>query len=216
MKALLVALAGSAAAFTAPPTWRGARAARHGSLFVSMQHSKGWDGFGKGPFKYYNNFEAFMAPFPDEDREEYPEMFRLPKGVYEVALPKPLGIAFEEKEPGAGVVVDYLVEGGNAASSGKIQPGDVLILVTAIKVFGPRWERKLLPAIDMPFDVIMGAISSNEPRYQVSSTKGGVQACNAPGPGPYLDPLPLPGFGSWPLQFTWPWPWPLPGPWPLP
>ena len=59
------------------------------------QHSKGWDGFGKGPFKYYNNFDAFMAPFPDEDREMYPEMFSLPKGVYEISLPKPLGIAFE-------------------------------------------------------------------------------------------------------------------------
>ena len=29
-------------------------------------HSKGWDGFGKGPFKYYNNFDAFMSPFPAE------------------------------------------------------------------------------------------------------------------------------------------------------
>ena len=162
---------------------------------VLAQHSKGWDGFGKGPFKYYNNFDAFMSPFPAEDREAYPEMFALPKGVREVSLPKPLGIAFEERwspacalhylpgplpatpptasvtccrrEPGRGVVVDYLVDGGNADESGEIQPGDWLILVTAIKVFGPRWERKLLPAIDMPFDVVMGAIASNEPRYQV-------------------------------------------------
>ena len=35
-----------------------------------------------------------MSPFPAEDRETYPEMFALPKGV---SLPKPLGIAFEEK-----------------------------------------------------------------------------------------------------------------------
>ena len=28
---------------------------------VLAQHSKGWDGFGKGPFKYYNNFDAFMC-----------------------------------------------------------------------------------------------------------------------------------------------------------
>ena len=64
---------------------------------VLAQHSKGWDGFGKGPFKYYNNFDAFMSPFPAEDRETYPEMFALPKGVREVSLPKPLGIAFEER-----------------------------------------------------------------------------------------------------------------------
>ena len=63
---------------------------------VLAQHSKGWDGFGKGPFKYYN-FDAFMSPFPAEDRETYPEMFALPKGVREVSLPKPLGIAFEER-----------------------------------------------------------------------------------------------------------------------
>ena len=107
-----------------------------------------------------------MQPFPDEDREAYPEMFRLPNGVREVRLQRPLGIAFEETEPGRGVLVDYLVEGGNGEASGEIEPGDVLILVTAIKVFGPRWERKILPAIDMPFDVVMAAIASNEPRYQ--------------------------------------------------
>ena len=45
---------------------------------VLAQHSKGWDGFGKGPFKYYNNFDALMSPFPAEDRETYPEMFALP------------------------------------------------------------------------------------------------------------------------------------------
>ena len=44
-----------------------------------------------------------------ESAPRYPEMFSLPKGVYETKLPKPLGIAFEEREPGKGVVVDYLV-----------------------------------------------------------------------------------------------------------
>ena len=98
-----------------------------------------------------------------------------------MALPKPLGIAFEERELNSGVLVNYLVEGGNAAASGKIQPGDILILVTAIKVFGPRWERKLLPAIDMPFDVVMGAIGSNEPRYQVNQAKDVVMQFMRPG-----------------------------------
>ena len=54
-----------------------------------------------------------------------------------------------------GVLVEYLVEGSNAEASGKIQPGDVLIATTAAKEFGPRWERKLLPTIDMEFDIIM-------------------------------------------------------------
>ena len=27
-----------------------------------------------------------MAVFPDEDRESYPDMFKLPEGCYEVAL----------------------------------------------------------------------------------------------------------------------------------
>lgn len=87
----------------------------------------------------------------------YPEMFVLPKGVYEVALPRPLGIAFEEVTPGCGVLVDYVVEDGNAAASGKIEPGDVLIAVTACKVFGARYERKLLPAKRLDFDTIMYA-----------------------------------------------------------
>lgn len=93
-----------------------------------------------------------MAPFPDEDREQYPEMFKLPDGVYEVALERPLGIAFEEREPGRGVVVDYLVEGGNAEASGVIQPGDILIATTAVKVIGAKWEVRLIPAIDLNFD----------------------------------------------------------------
>ncbi|KAL3897303.1 MAG: hypothetical protein SGPRY_013081, partial [Prymnesium sp.] len=108
--------------------------------------------FGKGEFTRYNGFDAFMTPFPDEDRELYPEMFRLPDGVYEVALERPLGIAFEEVEAGRGVVVDYLVDGGNAEASGVIQPGDVLIATTAVKVIGAKWEVRLIPALDLNFD----------------------------------------------------------------
>ena len=52
----------------------------------------------------------------------------------QVSLPKPLGIAFEEVQPGQGVVVDYLVEESNAEKCGQIQPGDVLIAVSAFKV----------------------------------------------------------------------------------
>ena len=31
-----------------------------------MQHSKGWDGFGKPPFNFYADFGSFMKVFPDE------------------------------------------------------------------------------------------------------------------------------------------------------
>ena len=76
-----------------------------------------------------------MKPFPAEDRELYPEMFRIPDGVYEVRMAKPLGIVFEElKAGGGGVYVTDLVEGGNAESQGIVKPGDKLIGVTAIKV----------------------------------------------------------------------------------
>jgi hypothetical protein len=133
---------------------------------IRCQHSQGWDGYGKGPFKFYSSFESFMAPFPQEDRDEYPEQFSLPKGVYEVAIPRPLGIAFEEVEPGRGVLVDYLVDDGNAATDGVIQRGDILIAVTACKEFGPRFERKLIPSRGLEFDMIMAAIASNEPRWK--------------------------------------------------
>ena len=163
----LLSLASAAAAFSCS-SLRPAAAVRSGG--ISMQHSKGWDGFGKGPFKFYGSFDEFMAPFPDEDREAYPEMFRLPDGVYEVALPRPLGIAFEENvaEMPMGICVDYCVEGGNAAASGVIKPGDKLIAVTACKVFQARWERKLLPCDKMDFDIIMSAIASNEPRWNAN------------------------------------------------
>lgn len=158
----LALFAWSASAFIASPA---AIKASKLSQQIVMQHSKGWDGFGKGEFKFYDGFDKFMSPFPDEDREAYPEMFRLPDQCYEVSLEKPLGIAFEEVEIGRGVKVDYLVDGGNAQAQGVIQPDDVLFAVTAVKVFGARWERKLVPALDLDFDQVIGAIGSNEPRY---------------------------------------------------
>ena len=58
--------------------------------------------------------------------------------MYEVSMAKPLGIVFEEIEIGNGVFVQDLVEGGFADTQGKIQPGDVLVGVTAIKVVGGK------------------------------------------------------------------------------
>ena len=71
----------------------------------------------------------------EEDRAAYPEMFALPPGVYEVETPRPLGIAFEEVVAGLprGIVVDSLVDGGNAAAAGVIRPGDILLATTACK-----------------------------------------------------------------------------------
>lgn len=96
-----------------------------------------WGGglnFGKGDFSFYKSFESFLKPFPEEDRAAFPEVFNLPKGVYEISLTKPLGIIFEEIEAGAGVFVQDLVEDGLAKRQGKVQVGDVLVGVTAIKV----------------------------------------------------------------------------------
>jgi hypothetical protein len=121
--------------------------------------------YGKGQFKFYKSFEDWMSPFPEEDRELYPEIFTLPKGVYEVSMQKPLGIVFEEMEIGKGVYVMDLVEGGNADREGKIQKGDVLIGVTAVKVIGAKWERRLLPAKDLSFDTVVNAIGSNESKW---------------------------------------------------
>jgi len=122
--------------------------------------------YGKGPFKFYKSFNDWMSPFPDEDREEFPEIFRLPKGVYEVSLRKPLGIVFEEIEAGEGVFVRDLAEGGNAERGGVVRVGDVLVGVTAVKVIGAKWERRLLPCKGWGFDMVVAAIGSNEARWQ--------------------------------------------------
>lgn len=130
-----------------------------------------WGGglnFGKGDFAFYRSFDAFMKPFTREDREAFPEVFNLPKGVYEVSLTKPLGIVFEEIEAGKGIFVQDLVEDGFAARQGKIQPGDVLVGVTAVKVVGAKWERRLIPARNFDFDTVLGAVGSNEPKWGCS------------------------------------------------
>lgn len=112
--------------------------------------------FGSGFGHYYSGWDDWVKEYPQADRDAYPALFSLPNDCYEVCLNKPLGIAFIENDNG-GVCVDYLVEGSNAEASGVIEPGDVLIAVTAAKEFGPRWERKLLPTIDMVRHRLPGA-----------------------------------------------------------
>ena len=121
--------------------------------------------FGKGDFRFYEDLESFMKPFPPEDREEFPQYFKLPKGVYEVKLATPCGIMFEEIEPGKGVYVQDLVEGYSAERQGVIQKDDVLVGITAIQIAGAKWERRMLPCRYFGFDMVVGAIGSNEPKW---------------------------------------------------
>lgn len=139
----------------------------HETLTVPGMWGSGLN-YGKGEFKFYRSFDSFMSPFTDEDKAEFPEVFTFPKGLYEVSMTKPLGIVFEEIEVGEGVFVQDIVEGGLAAVQGKIQPGDVLVGVTAIKVVGAKWERRMIPARRFNFDTAVGAIGSNEPKWSCS------------------------------------------------
>ena len=120
--------------------------------------------YGKGEFKFYRSFEKFGSVFSEEDRADNPEVFNLPKGVYEVSLTTPLGIVFEEIELGKGVYVQDLVEGGLAERIG-IQVGDVLVGMTAVKIVGAKWERRMIPARKFDFDTAVGAISSNNQKW---------------------------------------------------
>lgn len=121
--------------------------------------------FGKGDFKFYVSFADMMSVFPEEDRAANPEIFNLPAGVYEVTLPKPLGIVFEEIEAGRGLYVQDLVEDGYAALSGQIKPGDVLVGMTAVKIVGAKYERRMIPARKFDFDTMVGAVTSNDPKW---------------------------------------------------
>jgi hypothetical protein len=121
--------------------------------------------FGKGSFIFYRSFNNFLDPFEEKDREAFPEIFSLPKGVTEVSLTKPLGIIFEEIEIGKGVFVQDFVEGGLAERSGRIQKGDILVAITAIKIVGAKYERRLIPARKFSFDTAVGAIGSNEGKW---------------------------------------------------
>lgn len=120
--------------------------------------------FGKGFGSYYSGWDDFCAEYPDADKQAYPALFCLPDDCYEVKIDKPLGIAFTEGDDG-GVIVDYLVEGGNAELSGAIQPGDVLLATTACMGRDGKFERKLIPSRYLDFDTIMGAIGSNEAKF---------------------------------------------------
>ncbi|CAB9510480.1 expressed unknown protein [Seminavis robusta] len=121
--------------------------------------------FGKSPFNFYLSFERWMSPFPEEDQAAFPEIFSLPKGVYEVDLDRPLGIVFEEIEVGKGLYVQELVEGGNAERNGNVKVGDNLVGITAVKIVGAKYERRMIPCRGFDFDTMVGAVSSNDPKW---------------------------------------------------
>ena len=60
-------------------------------------------------------------------------------------------------------------EGSNAAKAGRVEVGDVLVGVSAVRFIGgaylgkPRPERDIFPASAMDFDTVVDAISSNDP-----------------------------------------------------
>jgi hypothetical protein len=136
----------------------------HAAFEVSGMWPSGLN-FGKGAFIFYRNFNSWMKPFSEDDRAAFPEVFNLPKGVYEVSMTKPLGIVFEEISIGKGIFVLDLVDGGLAERQGRIEVGDVLVGITAVKIVGAKWERRLIPARKFDFDTVVGAIQSNEAKW---------------------------------------------------
>merc|ERR1712125_147826 len=69
---------------------------------------------------------------------------------------------------GKGVYVQDLVEGGNADIQGIVKPGDVLVGITAVKIVGAKWERRLIPCRTFDFDTMVGAVGSNDPKWGCS------------------------------------------------
>jgi len=91
----------------------------------------------------------------------------LPAGVYEVSLPKPLGIEFREQDAG-GLKVVGLVPEGSAAASGAVAVGDELVGITAVRLVGAKWERQMFPCAGWKFDTVVDAIGSNNERFSCS------------------------------------------------
>ena len=77
--------------------------------------------------------------------------------------------------------VDYVVEGSNADLSRTIKPGDVLLATTACMGRDGTFERKMIPSRYLDFDTIMGAIGSNEPRFNKKRTNDVILQFARPG-----------------------------------
>eukprot|EP00966_Prymnesium_polylepis_P144476 3336427-Prymnesium_polylepis.1 len=53
----------------------------------------------------------------------------------------------------------------NAAAPGKVEAGDKLVGVTAIKFNGAKWERQLFNCAKWDFETVVEAIGSNEAKF---------------------------------------------------
>ena len=163
MRLALTALALSAEAFVMPTTRKGSGLKATGDRWYCGEGVK------------YPRGAAGMPPSPPAETGGYshePQLFDFWADTnydYEVALARPLGIVFEEigtaAQPQGVKVIDV---GGNAAASGKVSVGDVLVGVTAVRYIGGEYlgkarpERDIFPASQMDFDTVVDAISSNE------------------------------------------------------
>ena len=124
-------------------------------------------------------------------------------------LRRPLGIVFAERgKPGeaAGVRIDELTPGGNAASAG-LQIGDVLVRVSATLLkdgkegqyekegYGQRpytnWSRQMIDVRACDFETIMNAISSNNERWGIMDVVLELERGSGAGAGPVAAPEPM-------------------------
>ncbi|KAJ1625832.1 hypothetical protein T492DRAFT_1036995 [Pavlovales sp. CCMP2436] len=106
-------------------------------------------------------YSAHDAPPPFGPKSGDPT---LPKNVFEIYLPRPLGIQFEEQDK-RGLKVISLISGGNADRCGKLQVGDQLVGVTAVRMVGSKFERQMFDCSKWTFDTVVDAIGSNEERF---------------------------------------------------
>ena len=56
----------------------------------AVQSSGLWNAglkFGNGPFRYYDGFDKWMEPFPQEDCDAMPEYFQIPEGEMKSLCP---------------------------------------------------------------------------------------------------------------------------------
>mmetsp|Transcript_12588 Transcript_12588/g.27950 ORF Transcript_12588/g.27950 Transcript_12588/m.27950 type:complete len:221 (+) Transcript_12588:129-791(+) len=137
---------------------------------------------------YYRGFEKWCSAYAEQTRIDFPDVFRLPEGVYEVEIARPLGIVFEEvaaDEP-RGVKVCELVPGGNAEACGLVGVGDLLIAATGTRQIGAKFERQLIQTDVLDYDTIISCIGSNIEKYGCSGPILQFLKAGSPMPTSYL------------------------------
>ena len=103
-----------------------------------------------------------------------------------MTIRQPLGIVLAEDAKNGRIVVEEVVSGGNAARDGRVAVGDVLTGCQAVTLkeakmsgsfekegYGARpydnWERIWVDAVGLQYETVMSALSSNNPRWGISS-----------------------------------------------